>query len=179
MPVRLLLVSIIAAVSLTVPVASVAATPAPDVQAGQRLAEQVERGTTSCRSLDDRERAQLGEFVMERMSGSADLHRAMDRRMEAIWGAAGAARMHTLMGARFAGCATTAGVPGSMMGPAMMGGRGWSRATADRVGAAWFGPGMMAVGHDSGWRTRDTVLVILAGTLAAALVAVLALRRRS
>ncbi len=175
---RMLLVSIIAAASLAVPVAGVAAAPAPDVQAGQRLAEQVERGTTSCRALDDRERSQLGEFVMERMSGSAELHRAMDRRMETIWGAAGAARMHTLMGARFAGCATTAGAAGWMMGPGMMDGRGWSRSTANRVGAAWFGPAMMDVDR-GGWQTRDTVLVILAGTLATALVAVLALRRRS
>lgn len=176
---RTLLVSIVATVCLAAAAATAGAAPTPDARAGQRLAEQVERGATSCRALDDRELAQLGEFVMERMTGSVDLHRAMDRRMETIWGSAGAARMHTLMGARFAGCATTAGGAGSTMGPGMMAGRGWSRSTAGRVGAAWFGPGMMAVGHDSGWQTRDTVLVILAGTLATALVAVLALRRRS
>lgn len=176
---RTLLVSIIATASLAAAAATAGAAPAPDGQAGQRLAEQVERGAASCRTLDDRELAQLGEFVMGRMTGSVELHRAMDRRMETIWGAAGAARMHTLMGARFAGCATTAGGPVSTMGPGMMDGRGWSRSTATRVGAAWFGPAMMDVDHDSGWQTRDTVLVILVGTLATALVAVLALRRRS
>ena len=68
----------------------------------------------------------LGEFAMNRMAGSLELHGAMNERMRSVLGADDEERMHVLMGRRYAGCASSGSV-GPMMGPGMMGGRGWSR----------------------------------------------------
>lgn len=134
---------------------------------------------------------------MNRMTGSLQLHGAMNERMRSVMGAENEERMHVLMGQRYAGC-TSSGSAGPMMGSGMMGGRGWSddstwgpmmdtrdwdwmrdgnwqdmsRADWERVSDQWMGPGMMR-SDDNGWRARDYVLGGLGLLLAAGLIGVL------
>lgn len=181
-----------------------AAAPAPasaslsdEVSAGQSVAQQLKAGKTSCERLATADFEHLGEFVMNRMTGSLQLHGAMNERMRSVMGAENEERMHVLMGQRYAGC-TSSGSAGPMMGSGMMGGRGWSddstwgpmmdtrdwdwmrdgnwqdmsRADWERVSDQWMGPGMMR-SDDNGWRARDYVLGGLGLLLAAGLIGVL------
>jgi hypothetical protein len=188
---------------LTLAAALGAAAPASaalsdEVSAGQTLAHRLQAGVTTCDRLATDDFEHLGEFVMNRMSGSLQLHRAMNERMRSVMGADNEARMHSLMGRRYAGCASTGSV-GPMMGP---GGRGWSddstwgpvmdargwdwmrdgnwqhmsRADWQRISDQWMGPGMMRAA-DNGRPLRDYVLGGLGVLLAAGLLGVLFARR--
>ena len=198
---------------LAITAALAAAAPASaalsdEVRAGQTLARQVQAGKTSCNGFARDDFEHLGEYVMNRMTGSLQLHGAMNERMRSFMGADNEERMHVLMGERSAGCASKGSV-GPMMGTGMMAGRGWSsdstwgpmmdargwewtrdgnwrhmsRADWERVGDRWVGPpGMMRPVGD-GWQTRDYVLagvgVVLAAGLLGGLLAWRPWRRRS
>lgn len=184
---------------LTLAVAFAAAGPASaalsdEVSAGQSLARQLQARKTTCDRLGTADFEHLGEYVMNRMTGSLQLHGAMNERMRSVMGAGNEERMHVLMGQRYAGCASTGSV-GTMMGPGMMGGQGWtddstwgpmmgargwdwmrdgnwqhmSRAEWQRISDQWMGPGMTRAA-DSGWHTRDYAfagvgLLLVAGLL--------------
>lgn len=131
---------------------------------------------------------------MNRMTGSLQLHGAMNERMRSVMGADNEERMHVLMGQRYAGCASSGSV-GPMMGSGMMGGQGWSddstwgpmmgargwnwmrdgnwqhmsRSDWQRVSDEWMGPGMMR-SADNGWHARDYVLAGLGALLVAGLL---------
>ena len=145
-----------------------------EVGAGQALARQLRAGTTTCDRLATDDFEHLGEYVMNRMTGSLELHGAMNGRMRSVMGAGNEERMHVLMGQRYAGCAS-AGSAGPMMGA-----RGWdwmrdgnwqhmSRADWRRVSDQWMGPGMMRAAG-GGPRARDYVLGGLGGLLVAGLL---------
>lgn len=170
-----------------------------EVGGGQTLARQLEAGDTNCEGLAADDFARLGEYAMDRMAGSRQLHGAMNDRMRYVMGADNEERMHVLMGQRYAGCAS----PGSA--GRMMGGHGWSDGRAwdsivgerdwkwmrdgnwqhmDRqdwegVSNQWMGPGMMS-SPDGGWSARDGVLGAVVLLVTSALVAGLAVavRRR-
>ena len=167
------------------------------MSAGQSLAQQMQAGRTTCDGLATPDFEHLGEFVMNRMTGSLQLHAAMNEQMGSVMGPDNEQRMHVLMGRRYAGCASSGSV-GPMMAPGMMGGQGWSndstwgpmmgargwdwmrdgnwqhmsRADWERVSEQWMGPGMMGVA-DNGWHTRDYVLSGLGILLVAGLLGVL------
>jgi hypothetical protein len=171
-----------------------------EVGGGEKLARQLEAGDTNCEGLGADEFEQLGEYAMDRMAGSLQLHRAMNERMRSVMGADSEVRMHVLMGRRYAGCASR-GSAGMMMG-----GQGWSDHRAwgsmmrerdwqwmrdgnwqhmDRrgwegVSNQWMGPGMMG-SPDDDWGARDDVLIgvvvlLVAGVVVAGLAS--AVRRR-
>lgn len=93
---------------------------------GQNLIAQLQAGATTCSALSDDDLDHIGEYVMSRALGSTTLHQAINDRMRAMLGAAGEARMHQLLGARYVGCSTRAGAiaggVGMMGGSGMMGG---------------------------------------------------------
>ena len=171
-----------------------------EVRAGRSLAERIQAGQTSCDRLADEDFAQLGEFVMSRMTGAAQLQ-GLDERMRSVMGEAGERRMHVLMGRRSAGCPRGDAI--GPMGPGMMGGDGWddaatwdrmagspmwswmrdgawqrmSRADWQRVGDRWMGAGMIRAGDD-GWDVGDVALVAIVVALAAGLLGGLLASRR-
>ncbi len=171
--------------------ASAATSLAEEVAAGQVLSARLESGAVGCAQLSDSDFDHLGEYVMNRMVGSLARHQALNERMTAMMGADGEARMHVLMGQRYAGCLGT-GTDGAM-GPGMMGGRSgtlpwsqmmgsgmWSwmsdghwqqmsRGDWQRLSDQWMGPGMMSVrGHR--WSAGDTALTLGVALLVAAAV---------
>lgn len=98
---------------------------ADEQRQGQALAAQLQSGAKSCSDLSAEDFDHIGEYVMGRFLGSTVAHQAMNDRMRLMLGAQAEGRMHQLMGARFAGCATSTGAAngyGSMMGQGMMGG---------------------------------------------------------
>jgi hypothetical protein len=189
---RAILMSLAIAAALAVG-APAAASLSDDVIPGRALAEQLKTGTTTCADLSTGDFQHIGEYVISRMTGSAQLHAAMSDRMRSVMGSANTERMRTLMGQRYAGC-TVRGNVGPMMGPTMMG-RGWaddgtwgpmmnseawnwmrdgnwqrmSQADWQRVADEWMGPGMMRVSDDR-WDTSDAVLVGIGLLLVAALL---------
>jgi hypothetical protein len=127
---------------------------------------------TRCDRLDRAGFERLGEQAMGRMTGSSAVHAALDRRMIAVMGPAAAARMHELMGRRFAGCAT------GSAGWAWMRAGAWRHMSAAdwrRVRAAWMGPAMMR-GGSSGWSAA--AIAVAAGLAGAALVLLVMRGRR-
>ncbi len=119
-----------AAVGLMLTATPALASVAAEQQAGQKLADQVQSGQRTCKSLSTEDLDHIGEFVMGRMIGSTSAHEAMNARMVAVMGSQAESRMHQVLGARFVGCAnagTSSGTrttaPGSMMdgGQGMMG----------------------------------------------------------
>ena len=95
-----------------------------DVAAGQQVAAQLQSGQANCRALSAGEFEHLGEYVMDRMVGSAT-RACGDERAHV---AGGRCRehpdgMHELMGRSLAGCAAD-GASGMPVGPGMMGGYG-------------------------------------------------------
>ena len=98
---------------------------ADDQRQGQALAAQLQSGAKTCNDLSNQDLDHIGEYVMGRALGSTSTHQAMNDRMSLMMGDQAEGRMHQLMGARFAGCATHAsgsGGYGPMMGGGMMGG---------------------------------------------------------
>jgi hypothetical protein len=69
-----------------------------EVAAGAAIAGQLRAGTVSCADLSGAGFEHLGDYVMSRMTGSPQLHAAMNERMRSHIGAANEARMHTLVG---------------------------------------------------------------------------------
>lgn len=194
-----LLVALLTAAVL-VAAAPASASLATEVTAGRDVARQLPADGSGCDTLKAADFEHLGEYVMDRMLGSRATHTAMNARMEAMLGTAGADRMHELMGRRYAGC-TTSGA-GVMMGPGMMGGRppsssGWGAMMSSRgytwmrdgtwqhmsrtewrhVGASWMGPGMMGGTHHDGWSTGAMVAWMLGGLLLVALIIALVVTR--
>ena len=134
-----------------------------DRRQGRALATELQSGAKTCADLTREEFDHIGEFVMGRMVGSIADHEAMNTRMTAVMGSEAEARMHGLLGARFAACATSngnsTGAYGPMMGSgsrswsqgdwsAMMGDRGWG--SMMRSGA-W--TQMMGSPRDWNWMT--------------------------
>jgi hypothetical protein len=177
------LVSFLLAVAAALAAAAPASASLSDeVSAGRTLAQRLQAGKTTCDRLATDDFEHLGEYVMNRMTGSLQLHGAMNERMRSVVGADIAERMHVLVGQRYAGCASTGSV-GPTMAPGMMAGRGWSnkstwgsmvdvrgwdwtrdgnwqhmsRADWQRVSDQWMGPGMMRAAAN-GWHARDYVL---------------------
>lgn len=128
--------------------------------------------TTRCAGLSAADFERLGEQAMERMTGSISVHAALDRRMAAVMGPAAAARMHELMGRRFAGRATGSATWSWMRGGAW---RHMSAGDWRRVRSTWMGPAMMR-GGTGGWSTA--ALVVAAGLVGAALALLVMLGRR-
>ncbi len=209
--------------ALGVGVSPALASVAAEQQAGRALARQVQSGQRSCDSLSADDLDHIGEFVMGRMIGSTRTHEAMNARMIAVIGAKAESRMHQVLGARFAGCTTSArndtGAYGPMMGGQDMmgsGARGWSQGDWNTMMGAGGWDSMMRTGDwaqmmgnrgdwswmtgsnwqhmtaadwqtvqqrllgttttpttNSGWHTRDIVVLALAVALAAGLIGLL------
>lgn len=164
------MLAIISVAALVAAAPSAAQTSHGGVAAGERTLRDVEDGSVRCGELGDAEFADIGEFVMERMAGSADAHERMDEAMRGMLGERGLERAHVGMGERFAGCGAgeLPGGMGSMMG------------MLSAIGAAGAGPMMDGRG---GWRGMpsgypvadgddwDTAAIIVAALLGATLVA--------
>ena len=58
-----------------------------EVGAGQSLARQLQAGKTTCDRLATDDFEHLGEYVMNRMTGSLQRHGAMNERMRSVMGA--------------------------------------------------------------------------------------------
>ena len=170
------------ATALAVLVTAVAAAPAlaaSEAQQGGQLLQRLQAGTTTCTALSTSDFDHVGEYVMQRMLGSASTHAAMNRQMAAMMGASGETQAHVYTGRRFAGCATgkapTAfGATMGMMGAGMMGSAYGSSGPASMMGGTYNGTaGMMGyrTRSDDGWSSGDTVMVVMMGLLLA-LVAV-------
>lgn len=84
--------------------ASAATSLAGEVAAGEALSTRLQAGQVGCAELSDDDFNSLGEYVMNRMVGSPARHEALNARMAAVMGADSEARMHALMGQRYAGC---------------------------------------------------------------------------
>ena len=167
---RALLAPILAALTA----AAFAATPASgatEAQQGSQVLQRVQSGATTCKSLRATDFDRVGEYVMERMLGSAGVHEAMNRQMAAMMGAQGEKQAHVYMGQRFAGCATgqAPAAFGSMMG--MMGSVYGRSSTSTTMGSG--SGGMMGFGNSTsaanadGWSGGDTTMVVLMGLLLA------------
>jgi uncharacterized membrane protein len=172
-------VAVLAAALVLVGLTAAPALAATEAQQGAQRLRKIEAGTVSCGSLKTGDFDHIGEYVMERMLGSASAHEAMNRQMAAMMGSRGETQAHVFMGQRFAGCAAgrapnAFGAMMGMMGAGMMGsvyGSGGSTMMGSSYG------GMMGSGSGSsatgdGWSRGDTVMVALMGLLLAlALVA--------
>ena len=137
------------------------------------------QAATACADLSPTEARAAGERFMQRMLGSTQAHRGMDRTMASMMGADGLRQAHVMMGRSALGC--SAGSPpagmarmmdamGEMAG--MMGG-GSSYADGMMGGR---GSGMMGGQADHGWDASDTIIVLLLGLLVVGAVAVLTRR---
>lgn len=168
-----LLATVIAIVAAAL--AAVPAVAATEAQQGGELLQRVQAGTTTCSSLSTSDFDHIGEYVMERMLGSASLHTAMNRQMAAMMGIRGETQAHVYMGQRFAGCATgkapTAfGAMMGMMGAGMMGSAYGPTGSTPMMGGGDNGAFEM-MGYrarsDDGWSSGDTVMVVMMGLLLA------------
>jgi hypothetical protein len=176
---------------------SALASPSDEVSAGKATAARVDAGIASCGSLSATDFEHLGEYVMERMSGSRSAHEAMNARMEAMNGSKSSDRVHEAIGRRYAGCATTGTGPGTIGSSGMMGSAGgwrtmmgsgyaWMRngasqhmTSADwqRAGGYMMGQGWMTDGGGSGW-SSGAIIAALLGALWLGGLAVYTLLRR-
>lgn len=135
------------ALGLAVPaVASVA----DEQREGAALVKALDTGKRDYKSMSEQDLERIGEFWMGRMIGSTQTHEAMNARMRQMLGAQGDARMHELMGQRYARLTTSSSSgdssPGNYggcpYGPGMMGG--------DNDGCAYDRGWMMDGGYDYG-----------------------------
>lgn len=186
---RTLLAPALAAVLVAAALAA-PALGATEAQQGGQLLQRLQSGATTCKSLSTTDFDHVGEYVMERMLGSAGTHEAMNRQMSAMMGASGETQAHVYMGQRFAGCATSKaptafGAMMGMMGAGMMGSAyGGSGSSSMMGGGSYYGTaGMMGYRSSSdGWSSGDTVMVVMMGLLLALAAAALLTwlpRRRS
>lgn len=150
-----------------------------DAAAGGQLSERVQAGRVRCDRLSGADFDRLGEYAMDRMTGSRVVHAALDRRMAAMMGSASAERMHELVGRRFARCATASLGPRSPDWSWMRAGawRHMSGADWQRLRSSWMGPAMMGAGRD-GWSGAAVTAVAIAALLAGALLVLVARRPR-
>ena len=197
MPARTLGIAAVLASALALAAVPAFASLGSEVAQGQKIAGQLQSGTTSCTKLSAADFEHLGEYVMERMVGSSAAHQAMNDRMESMIGSQSADRMHESIGRRFAGC-PGGSVAGGMMGGGMMGGgmmgsgsAGWG-AMMSRAGWSWMRDGswqhmsraqwrdtassmtgggwMMGTSHHSGWSGGAVVGAVLLALLAGGLI---------
>ena len=195
MIVRCLLVFL--AVLLLIP-AVASASLADEQRQGAAMVAQLQSGAKSCGDLSGEDFDHIGEYVMGRALGSTSAHAAMNERMTLMLGERREQRMHQLMGARFAGCATTSGAGGSVMGPGMMGGsygdwgsmmrsgdwswmmggnwRTMSRQDWQRPQRQWMGTSAASSGH-GGWSPWAIAAVALGAALLVTLAVVAVIRR--
>lgn len=195
---RRLTALLLAAIAAGLPAATPAlAALSHEVTAGQAVAARLHSGQANCQSLSNSDFEHLGEYVMERMTGSRATHEAMNARMDQVMGAENADQMHQALGRRYAGCATTNSSGGMMGGAGMMGGStgagGWgairgsgyiwmrngnwrhmNRADWQRAGAHMMGSGWMT---DPGWSTGTIIGVALGALALGGLIAYLLLTR--
>lgn len=176
-PARALLATAVAVIATAL--AAVPAVAATEAQQGGRLLQRLQAGTTACSSLSTSDFDHIGEYVMERMLGSASAHAAMNQQMAATMGAPGETQAHVYMGRRFAGCATgkapsAFGAMMGMMGAAYGGGPGSTSMMRGTYDGAFRMMGYRTR-SDDGWSSGDTVTVVMMGLLlalaAAALIA--------
>ena len=167
---RRVLLAPILAVVLAAGFAATPASGATEAQQGGQLLQRLQAGTTTCKSLSTTDFDHVGEYVMERMLGSAGVHEAMNRQMVAMMGARGETQAHVYMGQRFAGCArgnapTAFGSMMGMMGAGMMGsvyGRGNTSTVMGSGSDAMMGFGNnTAPANGDGWSGGDTTMVVL------------------
>ena len=164
-----------AVVVLATALAAASASAASGAQQGGQLLQRLQAGATTCASLSTGDFDHIGEYVMERMLGSASAHEAMNRQMAAMMGSSGETQAHVYMSQRFAGCATgkapTAfGAMMGMMGAGMMGSTYGGSGTSSMMGGTYNGTaGMMGYQSrsDDGWSSGDTVMVVMMGLLLA------------
>jgi uncharacterized membrane protein len=178
-PRRRALLTLLLAVLLAAAFAAAPASAANEAAQGGQLLQRVQAGTTTCKSLSTTDSDHIGEYVMERMLGSAGVHQAMNRQMAAMMGARGETQAHVYMGQRFAGCAT-GNVPNSfgtmmgMVGAGLMGSvYGSGGGTPGMIGSNARNGGMMGFGYGTpttsgdGWSSGDTAMVVMMGLLLA------------
>ena len=184
---RRAVVAVLAAAFVLVGLTAAPALAATEAQQGAQLLRKIEAGSVSCGSLKTGDFDHIGEYVMERMLGSASAHEAMNRQMAAMMGSRGETQAHVFMGQRFAGCATgrapaAFGAMMGMMGAGMMGSVYGGTGSSTMMGSGSRGTsGMMGFGYVSptasssrGWSSADTVMVILMGLLIALAIGALA-----
>ena len=165
----------IAVAVLATALAAASPSAASEAQQGGQLLQRLRAGTTTCASLSTSDFDHVGEYVMERMLGSAQAHEAMNREMAAIVGSSGETQAHVYMGQRFAGCAngnppTAFGAMMGMMGAGMMGSAYGGSGPSSMMGGNHNGAaGMMGYRSrsDDGWSSGDTVMVVMMGLLLA------------
>lgn len=157
---------------------------------GAQLLQSVQAGTQKCQQLSRDQFELIGEYVMGRMVGSTARHEEMNQQITATSSASGEVQAHVFMGQRFADCPAGAAPAafGSMMGMmgnysgatgsgmsnsgANRGGMGNGHSAANGSGTAMVGGSGSRTGSDNGWSGTNTVLIILVGVLAAALLAI-------
>ena len=171
------------ALSAVLALAAAMAAPAlgaTEAQQGAKVLRNLQADKASCTSLATEDFDHVGEYVMERMLGSATTHEAMNRQMVAMMGASGETQAHVYMGQRFAGCAsgrapTAFGAMMGMMGAGMMGSASGASGSSSMMGgssertAAMMGSGS----RNDSWSSGDTVMVVLMGLLLAVVAGVL------
>jgi uncharacterized membrane protein len=164
----------IAVTVIATALATASASAASEARQGGQL-QRLRAGTTTCPSLSTSDFDHIGEYVMERMLGSAQAHEAMNQQMAAMMGSSGETQAHVYMGQRFAGCATgkapTAfGAMMGMMGAGMMGSASGGSGPSSMMGGTHNGTAGMT-GYrsrsDDGWSSGDTVMVAMMGLLLA------------
>lgn len=138
------------------------------------------QAATACGDLSASDARAAGERFMQRMLGSTEGHRAMDRTMAAMMGAEGVRRGHEMMGRSALGCPigdAPAGMARMMdtmdtMAGMMGGGSAYAGGMMSGRGSAMMGGQTV----DHGWDSSDTIIVVLIALLVLAAVAVLARR---
>lgn len=163
---------------------------------GAQVLSQVQHGTLNPKRLTTGQYQNLGEYLMGRALGSAQLHQRMNTLMDQMMGSSAADQMHIYLGKRFLGVSVT---PSSrdtqlygLMGVMMSGYRG--SALAGMMGAYLngqgtpgypMGPGMMGYGYGytptarsgGGWPAGAIVAVVALGAVLIVGLGALALPR--
>lgn len=177
----------VVATGAAVLLAAAPASAASEADQGAQILQQLQGGGTTCSKLTTTDFDHVGEYVMQRMLGSASLHAAMNQRMTAMMGAAGETRAHVFMGQRFAGCATGAAPAGiapmmGILGTGMMGGRagmmgGAGGAAAVPATGVWTATTGDMMGyrdrHHDRWSGGAIVMAVFMGLLLVVLLAAL------
>lgn len=178
-------VTVLAVVLLALMPVTASASLAGEQQQGRTLLQQLQSGAKSCDDLSDEDLDHIGEYVMWRAVGSTRTHEALNARMTAMMGDQAERGMHEAMGARAAGCSTSAAAgPGMMMGASgsswMMGGawRHMSQQDWQQLHRQWLGSGGM-MHHGGGWGTWAVVAAVLVALLVGAAVMLAVMRGRA
>ncbi len=125
-------------------------------QQGQNIYNQLQNKQITCSKLNDTDFANLGDFYMSEMMGSA--HDAMDQYMTRQLGASGDRQVHIAMGERLSGCNTNASYPSSAYNYAPLAWMGGMM--SNDTGNNW-GWNTMGRYNNSSWTGADTALIAL------------------